>query len=45
VDAVQDILGGIDIVVPEYSQYIGAVGAAMLVSGLIDSDVDDSKRF
>ena len=45
VDAVQDILGGIDIIVPEYSQYIGAVGSAMLVSGLKDTDIDDSKRF
>ncbi len=45
VDAVQDVLGGIDIVVPEYSQYIGAVGAAMLVSGLKDTDIDDSKKF
>lgn len=45
VDAVQDILGGIDIVVPEYSQFIGAVGAALLVSGLKDTDVDDSLKF
>ncbi|MCD7781336.1 MAG: methanogenesis marker 15 protein [Methanosphaera sp.] len=45
VDAVQDILGGIDIIVPEYSQYIGAIGAAMLVSGLKDTDVDDSKKY
>ena len=45
VDAVQDTLGGIDVIVPEYSQYIGAVGSAMLVSGLKDTDIDDSKRF
>ncbi|PAV07419.1 methanogenesis marker 15 protein [Methanosphaera cuniculi] len=45
VDAVQDVLGGVDIIVPEYSQYIGAVGAALLVSGLKDTDIDDSKRF
>ena len=45
VDAVQDILGGIDIIVPEYSQYIGAVGSALLVSGLKDTDVNDSERF
>ncbi len=34
VDAMSTILGGIDIIVPEYSQYIGAVGASLLVSGL-----------
>lgn len=34
VDAVSTILGGIDVIVPEYSQYIGAVGASLLVSGL-----------
>jgi putative methanogenesis marker protein 15 len=34
VDAVSTILGGIDVIVPEYSQHIGAVGAALLVSGL-----------
>ena len=34
VDAMSSILGGIDIIVPEYSQYIGAVGASLLVSGL-----------
>jgi putative methanogenesis marker protein 15 len=34
VEAVSDVLGGIDIIVPEYSQYIGAVGSALLVSGL-----------
>jgi putative methanogenesis marker protein 15 len=34
VEAVKDTLGGIDIIVPEYSQHIGAVGAALLVSGL-----------
>lgn len=34
VDAVSTILGGIEVIVPEYSQYIGAVGAALLVSGL-----------
>jgi putative methanogenesis marker protein 15 len=45
VDAVQDILGGIEIIVPDYSQYIGSVGAALLVSGLKDTDVDDSKKF
>jgi putative methanogenesis marker protein 15 len=45
VDAVHDILGGIDVIVPEYSQYIGSIGAAMLVSGLKDTDIDDSKRF
>ncbi|MBI5681048.1 MAG: methanogenesis marker 15 protein [Methanobacterium sp.] len=34
VDAVSTVLGGIEIIVPENSQYIGAVGAALLVSGL-----------
>ena len=34
VKAVSETLGGIDVVVPEYSQHIGAVGAALLVSGL-----------
>jgi putative methanogenesis marker protein 15 len=34
VDAVSTILGGIDVIVPEYSQHIGAVGASLLVSGL-----------
>jgi len=34
VEAVSTILGGIEIIVPEYSQYIGAVGSALLVSGL-----------
>ncbi|BDH79808.1 methanogenesis marker 15 protein [Methanothermobacter tenebrarum] len=34
VEAMSDILGGIDIIVPENSQYIGAVGAALLVSGM-----------
>lgn len=34
VDAVSETLGGIDVIVPEYSQHIGAVGAALLVSGM-----------
>ncbi|MDR0901004.1 MAG: methanogenesis marker 15 protein, partial [Methanobrevibacter sp.] len=34
VKAVSETLGGIDIIVPEYSQHIGAVGAALLVSGM-----------
>ncbi|NYB27887.1 MAG: methanogenesis marker 15 protein [Methanobacteriaceae archaeon] len=34
VDAVSQTLGNIDIIVPEYSQYIGAVGSALIVSGL-----------
>ena len=34
VEAVSTTLGGIDVIVPEYSQHIGAVGAALLVSGL-----------
>jgi len=34
VDAVSTVLGGINVIVPEYSQYIGAVGSALLVSGL-----------
>ncbi|OWT33454.1 hypothetical protein BGI41_02360 [Methanobrevibacter sp. 87.7] len=34
VEAVSDILGGIEIIVPDYSQHIGAVGSALLVSGL-----------
>jgi putative methanogenesis marker protein 15 len=34
VEAVSTVLGGIDVIVPEYSQYIGAVGSALLVSGL-----------
>ncbi len=34
VEAVSDVLGGINVIVPEYSQYIGAVGSALLVSGM-----------
>ena len=34
VEAVSETLGGIEIIVPEYSQHIGAVGAALLVSGM-----------
>jgi activator of 2-hydroxyglutaryl-CoA dehydratase len=34
VEAVSTVLGGIEVIVPEYSQYIGAVGSALLVSGL-----------
>ena len=34
VEAVSEMLGGIDVIVPEYSQHIGAVGAALLVSGM-----------
>jgi putative methanogenesis marker protein 15 len=34
VEAVSEVLGGIDVIVPEYSQYIGAVGGALLVSGM-----------
>jgi len=34
VDAVSTVLGGINVIVPEHSQYIGAVGAALIVSGL-----------
>jgi putative methanogenesis marker protein 15 len=34
VKAVSDILGGMEVKVPEYSQHIGAVGAALLVSGM-----------
>lgn len=34
VEAVSTILCGIEVLVPEYSQYIGAVGSALLVSGL-----------
>jgi len=34
VKAVSDILGGMEVIVPEYSQHIGAVGAALLVSGM-----------
>lgn len=34
VEAVSEMLGGIDVIVPQYSQYIGAVGAALLVSGM-----------
>ncbi|MGF7118005.1 methanogenesis marker 15 protein [Methanobacterium oryzae] len=34
VEAVSTILGGIEVIVPENSQHIGAVGAALLVSGL-----------
>ncbi len=36
VEAVSVVLGGIDVIVPEYSQYIGAVGSALLVSGIGD---------
>ncbi|AEG18581.1 methanogenesis marker 15 protein [Methanobacterium paludis] len=39
VDAMSSILGGIDIIVPEYSQYIGAVGASLLVSGLSNKKI------
>jgi len=34
VEAVSTVLGGIEIIVPENSQHIGAVGAALLVSGI-----------
>ncbi|GAB6056006.1 methanogenesis marker 15 protein [Methanobacterium alkalithermotolerans] len=34
VAAVSDILGGMDVIVPENSQHIGAVGSALLVSGM-----------
>ncbi|MBM4241381.1 MAG: methanogenesis marker 15 protein [Euryarchaeota archaeon] len=34
VEAVSTILGGIEVIVPKNSQHIGAVGAALLVSGL-----------
>lgn len=34
VEAVSETLGGIDVIVPKYSQHIGAVGAALLVSGM-----------
>lgn len=34
VEAVSKTLGNIDVIVPEYSQYIGAVGSALIVSGL-----------
>ncbi|MGC9516602.1 MAG: methanogenesis marker 15 protein [Methanomicrobiales archaeon] len=34
VEAVSTILGGMEVIVPENSQHIGAVGAALLVSGL-----------
>jgi putative methanogenesis marker protein 15 len=34
VKAVSETLGGINVIVPEYSQHIGAVGAALLVSGM-----------
>jgi len=34
VKAVSDILGGMEVIVPDYSQHIGAVGAALLVSGM-----------
>jgi activator of 2-hydroxyglutaryl-CoA dehydratase len=34
VEAVSETLGGIEVIVPEYSQHIGAVGAALLVSGM-----------
>jgi len=35
VKAVSTVLGGIEIIVPENSQHIGAVGAALLVSGIV----------
>lgn len=38
VDAVSQVLGNIDVIVPEYSQYIGAVGSALIVSGLSKKD-------
>lgn len=34
VQAVSETLGGIEVIVPEYSQHIGAVGSALLVSGM-----------
>lgn len=34
VSAVSSVLGDIDVIVPKYSQYIGAVGSALIVSGL-----------
>lgn len=33
--AMEDLLG-IDVIVPNYAQYIGAVGAALLVSGMVE---------
>jgi len=36
VEAVSTVLGGINVIVPEYSSHIGAVGSALLVSGLGD---------
>ncbi len=35
VEAMQDILR-VSVIVPRYSQYIGAVGAALLASGFIN---------
>ncbi|BDZ71864.1 hypothetical protein GCM10025861_23810 [Methanobacterium petrolearium] len=37
VEAVSTVLGGMEVIVPENSQHIGAVGAALLVSGLGDT--------
>ncbi|MDO5852011.1 MAG: methanogenesis marker 15 protein [Methanobacteriaceae archaeon] len=45
VDAVENILGGINVIVPEYSQYIGAVGSALLVSGIRNFDEKDIKKY
>ncbi len=44
VEAVSTVLGGIEVIVPEYSQYIGAVGAALLVSGLGDKKEYGAKK-
>ena len=44
VEAVSTVLGGMEVIVPEYSQYIGAVGAALLVSGLGDKKEFGAKK-
>jgi putative methanogenesis marker protein 15 len=43
VEAVSTVLGGMEVIVPEHSQHIGAVGAALLVSGMVDKDVKAKK--
>ena len=44
VEAVSTVLGGMDVIVPEYSSHIGAVGAALLVSGLGDKKDFGAKK-
>jgi activator of 2-hydroxyglutaryl-CoA dehydratase len=41
VEAMQDLLR-VNVIVPRYSQYIGAVGAALLASGFINEQQENA---